>query len=123
MTKGFNLKNGIHYLIGYRLEWDAAFDPAGMPDRLPEGIKSIIGDICTRYQYQVMQMRMERGHISLCLSCPYTVAPGDTVKTVKSISAVKLVQAYPEIRQFYAKQGRVWKPECTVTTVDLTKKN
>ena len=79
MTKGFNLKNGIHYLIGYRLEWDAAFDPAGMPDSLPEGIKSIIGDICTRYQYQVMQMRMERGHISLCLSCPYTVAPGDTV--------------------------------------------
>ena len=57
MTKGFNLKNGIHYLIGYRLEWDAAFDPAGMPDSLPEGIKSIIGDICTRYQYQVMQMR------------------------------------------------------------------
>ena len=109
--------------IGYRLEWDTAFDPAGMPKDLPEGIKSIIGDICDRYQYQVIRIRMEYGHISLCVSCPYTVAPGDTVKTVKSISAVRLVQAYPEIRQFYAKQGRIWKPECTVATVDLTKKN
>lgn len=122
MTDTFNTKNGIHYLIGYRLEWDTAFDPAEMPKDLPEEIKSIIGDICDRYQYQVIRIRMEYGHISLCISCPYTVAPGDTVKTVKSISAVRLVQAYPEIRQFYAKQGRIWKPECTVATVDLTEK-
>lgn len=119
MTKAFNTKNGIHYLVGYQLEWDTAFDLSEMPDSLPEGIKNMIEDICTRYQYQVIQMQMEHGHISLCISCPYTVAPGDTVKTVKSISAVKLVQIYPEIRQFYAKQGRVWKPECTVTTVSL----
>lgn len=31
MTDTFNTKNGIHYLIGYRLEWDTAFDPAEMP--------------------------------------------------------------------------------------------
>ena len=75
MTDTFNTKNGIHYLIGYRLEWDTAFDPAEMPKDLPEGIKSIIGDICDRYQYQVIRIRMEYGHISLCISCPYTVAP------------------------------------------------
>lgn len=109
-------KNGIRYFVCYQLLWHAALRIDEEPG-LDTCIQELLSGICGKYQYEIMNIRLESDTINLKICCPYTVAPGDAIKTLKSISAVQLVQRYPKIRKFYVRHGMVWKPGCTITTI------
>ena len=47
-------------------------------------------------------------HIHIFVDCPVTVAPCDVVRTLKSMSAIQLFKAYPELKRFYARCGKLW---------------
>jgi putative transposase len=56
-------------------------------------------------------------HIHAFLSCPQTVAPADIARTLKSITAIRLFQEYPQLKQFYARTGTLWSKGYFITTV------
>ncbi len=47
-------------------------------------------------------------HIHLFLSALQTAVRSDTARTIKSISAVELFKAYPDLKHFYQRCGRLW---------------
>ena len=44
-------------------------------------------------------------HIHIFVDCPQTVARCDIVRTLKSISAIEMFKAYPQLKQFYSRCG------------------
>ena len=56
-------------------------------------------------------------HIHIFVDCPQTVAPCDIVRTLKSISAIEMFKAYPQLKQFYSRCGVLWSRGYFVSTV------
>ena len=56
-------------------------------------------------------------HIRIFVDCPQTVAPCDIVRTLKSISAIEMLRAYPQLKQFYSRCGVLWSRGYFVSTV------
>ena len=56
-------------------------------------------------------------HIHIFLSAKPTVAPTDIVRTLKSISAIKIFEEYPELKKFYARCGSLWSKGYFVSTI------
>ena len=46
-----------------------------------------------------------------------TVAHCDIARTLKSISAIELFKIYPQLKQFYARCGKLWSNGYFVSTV------
>lgn len=116
MDEELKVKNGIRYLIGYQLVWHLAFNSADMQPELSVEIESILREICAMYRYDIIQLKITEDTISIQVSCPYTVAPVDAMKTLKSFSSNALIKKYPQVKKFYVKTGLVWKHGCTITT-------
>ena len=57
-------------------------------------------------------------HIHIFVDCPQTVAPCDVVRTLKSISTIELFKAYPQLKQFYAKCGKLWFDGYFISTLE-----
>lgn len=115
MSEGLKIKNGVRYLIGYQLVWHLAFNLADMPQALIPEIENTLRNICAKYQYEVVDLQISED-VTIKISCPYTVAPVDAMKTLKSFSTIELIHKYPQIQKFYVKSGMVWKRGCTITT-------
>ncbi len=60
---------------------------------------------------------MRPDHIHIFVDCPQTVAPYDIVRTLKSISAIEMFKAYPQLKQFYSRCGVLWSRWYFVSTV------
>lgn len=56
-------------------------------------------------------------HIHIFVDVPQTVAPCDVVRTLKSIRAIELFQAFPQLKQFYARCGALWSRGYLISTV------
>ena len=55
--------------------------------------------------------------IHIFVDCPQTVAPCDIVRTLKSISAIEMFKASPQLKQFYSRCGVLWSRGYFVSTV------
>jgi putative transposase len=56
-------------------------------------------------------------HIHIFLSVKPTVAPTDVVRTLKSISAIKLFKEYSKLKNFYARCGSLWSKGYFVSSI------
>lgn len=57
-------------------------------------------------------------HIHIFVDVLQTVAPCDVVKSIKSVSAIELFKAFPQLKQFYARCGVLWSRGYFVSTID-----
>ena len=57
-------------------------------------------------------------HIHIFIDVPQTVAPCDVARTLKSISAIELFKAYPQLKKFYAGCGALWSRGYFVSTAE-----
>ena len=60
---------------------------------------------------------MRPGYIHIFVDWPLVVAPCDIVRTLKSISAIEMFKAYPQLKQFYSRCGVLWSRGHFVSTV------
>ena len=102
--------HGSHavYLTQYHIVWCPKFRyPVLTPER-QDRLKSILDDICKTYGYIIKAMEIMPDHIHLFVDVPQTVAPCDAVRTLKSISAIRLLKDDPALRRFYSRCGVLW---------------
>ena len=57
-------------------------------------------------------------HIHIFVDVRQTVASCDVARTLKSIGAIELFKAYPQLKKFYAKCGALWSGGYFVSTVE-----
>lgn len=111
--------HGAHavYLTQYHIVWCPKFRYAVLNGERQEKLKQILTDICHTYDYVIKAIEVMPDHIHLFIDIPQTVAPCDAVRTLKSISAVRLLKDDVQLRHFYAKCGVLWSPEHFVSSV------
>jgi putative transposase len=80
-------------------------------------LKKILVNVCAQYGYVIKALEVMPDHIHIFVDCPQTVAPCDIVRTLKSISAVELFRAYPQLKRFYARCGVLWSKGYFISTI------
>lgn len=96
------------YLIQYHIIWCPKFRFSVLQKGIDTTLKHILEDICNKYEYKIKALEVMPDHIHIFVDVPQTVAPCDVVRTLKSISAIELLKAYPALKRFYAKCGVLW---------------
>ena len=80
-------------------------------------MKNILAGICSRYGYTVKALEVMLDHVHIFVDCPQTVTPCDIARTLKSISAIELFRAYPQLKKFYARAGGLWSSGYFISSV------
>ena len=111
--------SGSHckYLTQYHIIWCPKFRYSVLTNGIDVKLKEILQDICDTYHYKIKALEVMPDHIHIFVDCPYTVAPSDIARTLKSISAIRLFREYPELKRFYAKCGALWSPGSFISTI------
>ena len=105
------------YLIQYHIIWCPEFRFSVLKGDAEDRLKQILQNICDDYNYHIKALEVMPDHIHIFIDVPQTVAPCDAVRTLKSISAIELFKAFPELKQFYARCGVLWSRGYFVSTV------
>ena len=105
------------YLIQYHIIWCPKFRFSVLHDNVDVTLKKILQEICDKYKYHIKALEVMPDHIHIFVDVPQTVAPCDVARTLKSISAIELFKAYPQLKRFYAKCGVLWSRGYFISTV------
>ena len=86
------------YLIQYHIIWCPKFRFSVLQGNVDIILKQILQKICNDYKYKIKALEVMPDHIHIFIDVPQTVAPCDVVRTLKSISAIKLFKVFPKIK-------------------------
>lgn len=105
------------YLTQYHLIWCPKFRFPVLEGKAETELKKILESICRRYRYEIKALEVMPDHIHIFVDAPQTVAPCDIARTLKSISAIEMFKAFPDLKRFYAKAGKLWSDGYFISTV------
>lgn len=106
------------YFVKYHLVWCPKRKAGNFHGEEGNLLKNILFDICAKYRYVLHSLEVNKDFIHIALSVDPFVAPADVIRTLKSISAVHLLQHVPEMRTFYGRRGSLWKKGFLISTGD-----
>lgn len=106
------------YLVKYHLVWCPKQKAANFHGKEGDLLKNILFDICAKYRYMLHSLDVNKDFIHIALSVDPFVAPADVIRTLKSISAVYLLQQIPKMRDFYGRRGSLWRKGFLISTSD-----
>jgi putative transposase len=86
-------------------------------ENIEESLKQILQDIAEKYGYEIMEMEIMPDHLHLFVATKPTVAATDVIRTLKSLSAIKLFAKYSSLKKFYARSGSLWSKGYFVSTI------
>jgi len=114
-----NYKSTAHcrYLCQYHIIFCPKFRYAVLKDDINTSLKKILLEIAEKYEYEIIQMEIMPEHIHLFIGAKPTVAPIDIIRTIKSITAIKLFKQYPKLKSFYGRCGSLWSVGKFVSTI------
>ncbi len=111
-------KDYCRYFVKYHLVWCPKQKAGKFQGTDGKLLKKILSGICTKYRYLLHTLEVNEKFIHISLSADPFVAPADVIRTLKSISAVHLLQQVPEMRAFYGHRGSLWKKGYLISTGD-----
>jgi putative transposase len=82
-----------------------------------EALKRILAEICTRYEYEILELEVMPDHVHIFISAKPTIAATDIVRTLKSITAIQLFKEFPALKKFYSRCGSLWSKGYFVSTI------
>jgi putative transposase len=82
-----------------------------------ESLKRILAEICTKYEYEILELEVMPDHLHIFVSAKPTIAPTDIVRTLKSISSIELFKEFPALKKFYSRCGSLWGKGYFVSTI------
>lgn len=118
MSNDYKSLSHCRYLVQYHLVWCPKFRFEVIQGDIEQSLKNILANVCNKYQYEILELEVMPDHIHIFLSAKPTVAPTDIVRTLKSISAIKLFKEYPKLKKFYARCGSLWSKGYFVSTIE-----
>jgi putative transposase len=104
------------YQIAYHFVWISKYRKAILIGKVKEFLEEIFQEIAEEYSFEILSMEIMPDHIHLFVSTSPKYAPSTIAKIFKGVSAKKLFQQFPELRQGYWK-NHLWAPSYYVGTV------
>jgi putative transposase len=96
------------FLCNYHLILVPKFRYKVLQGEIEADIKEIIKQVCEDYDYELIEMECMPDHIHLFIGATLGVAPSDIVRTIKSITAIKLFEKHYALKNFYSRCGSLW---------------
>ncbi len=87
------------YNINYHLVWCPKYRHPIVVGDIANHLQEQISQICEQYKFALLEMEIMPDHLHLFISAPPQIAPTEIVKTLKSITAVKLFHAFPDLKK------------------------
>ncbi len=109
--------NHCKYLVQYHLVWCPKFRYNVLKGNVEEALKRILAEICTRYEYEILELEVMPDHVHIFISAKPTIAATDIVRTLKSITAIQLFKEFPALKKFYSRCGSLWSKGYFVSTI------
>ena len=107
---------GYVYSIQYHIVWCVKYRRRVLLGEVEKDLKKAMIEIAGNYGVTIVEMEMDQDHIHLLAECtPQHYIP-DILKTLKGVSARRLFQLHPEIKQKLW-GGHLWNPSYFVATV------
>jgi len=107
---------GYVYSIQYHIVWCVKYRRRVLLGEVEKDLKKAMIEIAGNYGVTIVEMETDQDHIHLLVECtPQHYIP-DILKTLKGVSARRLFQLHPEIKQKLW-GGHLWNPSYFVATV------
>ena len=87
------------YNINYHFVWCPKYRHPILVADIAIHLKELITQICDQYKFALLELEIMPDRIHLFLSAPTQIAPTEILKTPKSISAVKIFHAFPNLKK------------------------
>ena len=106
---------GYVYSIQYHIVWCVKYRRRVLLGEVEKDLKKAMIEIAGNYGVTIVEMETDQDHIHLLVECtPQHYIP-DILKTLKGVSARRLFQLHPEIKQKLW-GGHLWNPSYFVAT-------
>lgn len=104
------------YNINYHIVWCPKYRKKIFNEgKINEFLEDQIRTISQTKNWEIKELRVMADHLHLFISAPPFIAPTDIVKILKGVTAKRLFQKFPKLREKLWK-GSVWSPSYYVGT-------
>lgn len=107
MLKEIHSKHAVHKL-GYHLVFTTKYRKSILKDGVDVILKNIIGETCVAYGWIIHALEIMPDHVHLFLQVSHTDCICDVVKTLKSISAVKIFSEVEGLKKKHFWGSGLW---------------
>ena len=104
------------YDIQYHLVWATKYRKKVFSVALARYAKQLFYQIAAHYEWELIEVGIDKDHVHLLVSAPPRWAPFDIVKKIKTWSARKIFKKFPSLRKSYW-GGEFWKDGYFIKTV------
>ncbi|ADL13471.1 IS200/IS605 family transposase [Acetohalobium arabaticum] len=116
------MNNLIHartcvYNVGYHIVFTVKYRQKVLTGKVATRLKEVLHQVAQDKEFIIETMELMPDHVHIFVSTKPTVAPTDIVRTIKSISAIKLFDKHPKLKKFYARCGSLWSKGYFIDTV------
>ncbi len=87
------------YNIQYHFVWIPKYRKMILKDEIARELKTLIYGIAERYEFAIEELAIAKDHVHLFLSAPPRYAPSQIIEKIKGITATKLFQRFPSIKE------------------------
>ena len=87
------------HCLGYHIVFCPKYRHQVLLGAIEVELKQVIGETCKTYGWTLHRLEVMPGHVHIFVQLDHTTAPVEVVKTVKSISAVKLFTQFPDLKK------------------------
>lgn len=97
-----DILKGAHtrYKIRYHIVWGVKYSRKLLFGERIRYLKEVLEEIAVKYDYIVEAVGTDEDHLHVFAGAPPAVSPAQLVQVLKSISARRMFEKYPEIKKF-----------------------
>ncbi|MEW6543385.1 MAG: IS200/IS605 family transposase [Nitrospirota bacterium] len=96
---GLRRARGAVYDLKYHLVWVPKYRRMVLRGRLAQRLQEIFVGIAARYEFEIDTQEIMDDHVHLFLSAPPRYAPAEVVQILRSISARKVFEEFPDVKR------------------------
>lgn len=90
--------NHAVFSLGYHIIWCTKYRHAILNDAIAVELKRIIAETCSVYGWELQEIEVMPDHVHVFVQADHLTAPVEIAKTLKSISAVHIFHAFPQLK-------------------------
>jgi putative transposase len=106
------------YEIKYHFVWIPKYRHDVLKGEIGERIKCMVSEICEGMDILIIEGKICRDHVHMCVSVPPRYSPAQVMKKIKGATSERIFREYPELREKYWGQ-HFWSRGYFVSTVGI----
>lgn len=107
-NKKYQSKNHSKFILTYHIIFVCKYRKKVLI-RFGEYIKQIMFDISKKYDFEILEMEVDKDHIHIMISSVPKISPLQIVRVLKQQSTIKIWEDYPNImKKIYWHEHTLW---------------